>query len=95
MQAREPHRLSQVREVVQLVEQRPQPPARADPEQRPRRYCLVVVVGVRHATRHPHEIAHLRLHPRRPELEDDPAFFAIETRLRTLLGAARHQPVDQ
>ena len=28
-------------------------------------------------------------HPRRPELEDDPAFFAIETRLRTLLGAAR------
>ncbi|MGH9272235.1 MAG: ABC transporter ATP-binding protein [Ilumatobacteraceae bacterium] len=28
-------------------------------------------------------------HPRRPELEDDPAFFAIETRLRSLLGAAR------
>jgi NitT/TauT family transport system ATP-binding protein len=32
--------------------------------------------------------------PRRPELEDDPAFFAIETRLRTLLGSAR-QRVDQ
>ncbi len=31
-------------------------------------------------------------HPRRPELEDDPAFFAIETRLRTLLGAARGAP---
>ena len=26
-------------------------------------------------------------HPRRPELEDDPAFFAIETRLRALLHA--------
>jgi NitT/TauT family transport system ATP-binding protein len=33
--------------------------------------------------------------PRRPELEDDPAFFAVETRLRTLLGAARDERVEQ
>ena len=91
MPGRDPHRLRDVGQIVQPVEQRPELAGGGDPEQRAGRRIGVVVVGVRDAHRHPHQIPRPRLQPVLPELEIEDAFQHVDELVLLRMHVQRHE----
>ena len=89
------HHGRRVVEIVQHVEQLAQAPTRRDPEQRPRRRVAQVVVAVRDAGGHTHEVADARFMAPAVEVKDEPIlddedeFILRRVHVRRHVGARR------
>src|SRR5207237_10009688 len=88
---RPPHHLAEIAEIVQAVEQLAQPSRRRDPEQRARLNILTVVVAVRPAARHAHEVAGLGLGPGTLEIEIERALEYVDELVLGRMDVGRHK----